>query len=347
MQSVFRFRPVLVLLVLALAVSIVAAAADTKKARKLTEKGRKLLAENRFEEGLKELDKAIKEDAKYPLAHYYRGFALGNVGREQEARDAFLRATELNPAWAEAHRMVAMASYNIGDFETAWEHAIRAHQAGVDMSQGFEMLKQVSQPPPGLDDRLEAPRVFVEDLDLSGVLNRNENPFGRQADNFGDSATGGSASGSAGDLSGQTAGALPNSGASVPTSDNANAAAGTKAMGVGARLVSEAQSDLFELLRQTREAVADSPVFGLVPKREMADYVLVVKVDDMGDLGEALQRKSQQKVIGYIKLLDPESGEQIYRRLLELKNISATGDLNADLERYMGYLEEWQQKQGR
>ena len=37
----------------------------------------------------------------------------------------------------------------------------------------------------------------------------------------------------------------------------------------------------------------------------------------------------------------PRSGEEAYRRLLELRNIASLADLNADIERYVDFLEEW------
>ena len=50
---------------------------------------------------------------------------------------------------------------------------------------------------------------------------------------------------------------------------------------------------------------------------------------------------AQKTVKGYIKLVDPRSGEEAYRRIIELRNISSLADLNADSERDVDFMEIW------
>ncbi len=59
------------------------------------------------------------------------------------------------------HEFATIASADAGDYATAWEHAIRAQQAGYDMSQRVETLRASSPPPADLDERLAAPRLYV------------------------------------------------------------------------------------------------------------------------------------------------------------------------------------------
>ena len=73
---------------------------------------------------------------------------------------------------------------------------------------------------------------------------------------------------------------------------------------------------------------------GVAQRQEMADFLMVIEVDELG----AGDRKSLR---GYIKLYDPRSGEEVYRRVLELNNIASLSDLNRDMERYIDYMEEW------
>ncbi len=132
-----------------------------------TRAAQQLLREGKPTEALAEIDEALAADEDFTAAWYVGGLALGQLGRRAEARDYFARATELNPAWGEAHRFASRTSADVGDLEAAWEHAIRAHQAGVDMSEAFAGLRDMSVAPDNLDDQLDAARVFVGGFDTS------------------------------------------------------------------------------------------------------------------------------------------------------------------------------------
>jgi tetratricopeptide (TPR) repeat protein len=146
----------------------------------LTEQGRVALVNRQFDIALSDLNKAIEADALNPYAHYYRGLVLGNLGREREALDAFLKAAELNPGWGEAHRMAAVAALNTSNLPIAWEQAVKAYQAGAEISESINQLLALEKAPGDLDDQLAAARVFVGGFDTS-VFDRDGSRMGAKA----------------------------------------------------------------------------------------------------------------------------------------------------------------------
>ena len=146
----------------------------------LTEQGRLAFVNRQFDVALSDLNKAIEADASNPSAHYYRGLVLGNLGREREALDAFLKAAELNPGWGEAHRMAAVAALNTSNLPIAWEQAVKAYQAGADISESINQLLALEKAPGNLDDQLDAARVFVGGFDTS-VFDRDGSRMGAKA----------------------------------------------------------------------------------------------------------------------------------------------------------------------
>ena len=146
----------------------------------LTEQGRLAFVNRQFDVALLDLNKAIEADASNPSAHYYRGLVLGNLGREREALDAFLKAAELNPGWGEAHRMAAVAALNTSNLPIAWEQAVKAYQAGADISESINQLLALEKAPGDLDDQLAVARVFVGGFDTS-VFDRDGSRMGAKA----------------------------------------------------------------------------------------------------------------------------------------------------------------------
>jgi tetratricopeptide (TPR) repeat protein len=266
------------------------------------ERARELLGEQRYEQALGELDAVIDENDGYAPAHYLRGIALGSLGREREALDAFVRATELSPGWGEAHRLAALAALNTRDLPLAWDHAIKAHQAGADVSESINRLLALEKAPADLDAQLAAARVYVMPLNTEKLAAEQQNPWGV-------------------DVVGGGGGGIP---------DPFNVS-GARATGQGNQKITQAQSSFYNLLQQMRRSLSNSRYFGVVQQPDMAQYLLVVEVDELD--GGHLR--------GYIKMYDARSGEEAYRRLLELRNIDSLADLNADLERYVGYMQEW------
>ncbi len=302
-----------------LAVCLNAQPALAQLSAELTERGRLALTNRQFDTALSDLDKAIEADAANPLAHYYRGVALGNVGRERDALGAFLRAAELNPGWGEAHRMATIAALNTRNLPVAWDQAVKAHQSGSDIGDSINRLLALEKAPGDLDEQLAAARVFVMPLNTEKLEARQDNPFGREV------LSGGGTAADIGVGGGGGGGIIDPFATSASRSTN-----------VGGRQVAESQGDFYSLLMQTRRSLADSRYFGVVPRQDMAQYLLVIEIDEMGGSGG-----SQKPIRGYIKLIDPRNGAEAYRRLLELRNIASLADLNADMERYVDLMEEW------
>jgi Flp pilus assembly protein TadD len=83
-----------------------APAAPDEARKKLAEEhhraGRTLLARDRWEEALVELDKALEIDPRLPAVWNARGYALMRSGRYAEAIAAFDKALEIDPSYANA-----------------------------------------------------------------------------------------------------------------------------------------------------------------------------------------------------------------------------------------------------
>lgn len=270
---------------------------------------RQMIAARQFERALQQLDAIIRQNPTYAQARYLRGMALGNLGREREALEAFITAAELNPGWGEAHRLATVAAINTRNLPVAWEHAIKAYQSGADVSESLNRLLAMEKAPSDLDTRLTAVRVYVMPLNTEKLAAKQQNPWG--VDVIGGAARG-----------------------TIVDPFNTSA---SRATNVGGEQISRSQSSFFNLLMQTRRSLADSRYFGVVPQQEMAQYLMVIEVDELA--GGALE--------GYIKLYDARSGEEAYRRVLRLRNINSLADLNADMERYIDYMEEWLSKRVR
>lgn len=290
-----------------------------------TDAAQQLIAEGQFERALADLDGIIADEGAYAPAHYLRGIALGNLGRESEALAAFVLASELNPGWGAAHRLAAIAAINTRNLPVAWEQAVKAYQAGEDVSASFNQLLAMERAPADLDAQLAAARIFVMPLNTEKLAAEQDNPWGV------DVLAGGGAAGAATAAvtgGGTAGGGGGGGGGSIVNPFNTSA---TRATNPGGEKISRSQSSFFNLLQQTRRSLANSRSFGVVAQQEMAQYLLAIEVDTL-DAG---------KMRGYLKLYDPRSGEEEYRRVVELRNINSLADLNADLERIVGYMEKW------
>ena len=203
----------------------------------LTQRGVELVADQKLEEALEAFDRAIEADENYGMVHYQRGRALALMGRMEEAKESLLRSTVLQPGFAHGHQLSSLAAQQLGDYETAWDQAVRAVLAGTELSQ-FGSLQQASPPPPDIDDRLAAWKVFVVGVDTRELIASNEMPLNRNPDGVPDDAR-------------------------VDTTDI------TSTLG-------QVQADLLEMQRLLSNAISDTPGFGLVPDAEMARYLLVI-----------------------------------------------------------------------
>lgn len=211
-----------------------------------TEDAARLIQENRLQEALDTLDRAIDADADYWEAHYQRGRALGLMSRWQESRDALLRATELNPGHGHSHLLASMAAINIEDWDTAWDQAIKAQLAGEDMTQSLLSLYQMSPPPDDFAIRISAATVFVADIDTSTVL----------AD------------------------------IQLPTNFNPTAPTGTgerqgRASDLEDSAISQSSLDLVRLQRAMRTVLAESPRLAVVLDPGRAKFILAIQLTDI------------------------------------------------------------------
>jgi len=157
------------------------AAAQNGDAIEATNVAAKMIQEDRLAEAVEQLDRVIEKSPGYWEAHYQRGRALALMDRMEEARDALVQATALNPGFAHGHYLAWLAAFNLEDYRTAWEQAVSAELAGLDMSEQFPKLAAVSETPDDILERLGAPHVFVapfstDDLEGQSQLPYNRNP---------------------------------------------------------------------------------------------------------------------------------------------------------------------------
>lgn len=160
----------------ALLVPIIAAASLQDAASEHMSRGMELIQGGQAEAALEQFQAAIEASPELAAAHYYAGMALGQLQRFEESLERFLVAAELDPGNGQIHVMACRTAYSLQDYEEAWNQGIFAAQAGVDMSEAFVGLEQVSSRPADFDARMSAPRMFVAEIDLSRVGAVDANP---------------------------------------------------------------------------------------------------------------------------------------------------------------------------
>ena len=141
----------------------------------LTQKGVELIGEKKLEEALEAFDEAIEADESYGMAYYQRGRTLALLGRMQEATETLLRSTELQPEFAHGHQLASLAAQQLGDYETAWDQAVRAVLAGIEPS-AFAGLHEVSPATAEIQERLAAWKVFVVGIDTRELMTAEQRP---------------------------------------------------------------------------------------------------------------------------------------------------------------------------
>ena len=280
------------------------------------------MQQGQSEDALRDLEKILTQNDSFWPAYFHRGRLLGSMGDAQGARDSFIKAVELNPGEPNVHFMAAVSSFQLGDFDTAWEQIILASNAGMpeeQVQQGLAMLRQASEGPPGLAERLSAARVYVDAPDESKLRGRSQNPFAQGVGSRTDSA----------DISQQQ-----QSGGGAITSTTSS----SQATGTGTRIMQQSAGEINNMLVLTRKALGESSAFGLVQNPELAQYRLVYEIDDIADVSDSL---GAMKMKGYVKLYNAQSGDEAFSRVIEFKDLANSGDVSADLGRLMGNLEEW------
>lgn len=297
-----------ILLAAALPFSAWAAPQEPDPRMEVIRSAEQLIQQQKPDEALEQVQELLDEDETYAPAYFVAGLAYGAKGDSQGAFDSFTAATEYQPGWGDAHRQASMYAADLGDIDTSWDHAIQAHLAGTDMSDAFELLPNAGPPPDDLEMRLAASRVWVAPMNLEQYLASEENPFGRVIDE----------------------------GGSDTDTDNVS---NSRATNVAGRVVSESSVDRASVMRRTRQRIADSRYFGLVNSQEQAQYILVIEADEIGE------RSTNRPFEGYLNLLDAQSGEQAHRMRIEMRNIASQADVNRDLDRIIGLLEDWAEEQ--
>ena len=221
---------------------------DTERAVELTARAVDLIAENRVAEALNLLEQAVEADPDHWEAYYQQGRIFGMREDFLMARHMLLQASELNPGHAHTHRLAWEAAYRIGDFENAWDQAIRASLAGVDMNQRFLEMYGQSEPPEDFEQRISAPRIYVAALDMDDVFAANQLPFNRN-----------------------------------PESGGIGTISGRPAYAEGMHRANENAFNLQQVRRQARDAIYRAPYLGTVLDLELADYVLGISVESIAE----------------------------------------------------------------
>lgn len=134
---------------------------DPAAAAAAVQAGVDMLRDELTREAVAAFGQALAADPFSWEAHYYRGRAFGVQGMFAAAREDFLAAARLGPGVGTVHEFAAIASIDAGDYATAWDHLIRAQQAGQDVSQRVETLRAIAPPPADLEERLAVPRIYV------------------------------------------------------------------------------------------------------------------------------------------------------------------------------------------
>lgn len=126
-----------------------------------------LVQQQKPDEALAELQKVFEKNNEFAPAYFVAGLAYEAKNEAQQAFDNFLKAGENQPGWGIAHRKASFWAANAGNLEASWEQAIKAHQAGTDMSDAFEGLQSMTDAPDDLEAQLAAYRVFVGPFDTT------------------------------------------------------------------------------------------------------------------------------------------------------------------------------------
>ena len=280
------------------------------------------MQQGQSEDALRDLEKILTQNDSFWPAYFHRGRLLGSMGDAQgratpsSRQSSSTRGSRTSISWPRSRLSSSATSTR------AWEQIILASNASMpeeQVQQGLAMLRQASEGPPGLAERLSAARVYVDAPDESKLRGRSQNPFAQGVGSRIDSA----------DISQQQ-----QSGSGAITSTTSS----SQATGTGTRIMQQSAGEINNMLVLTRKALGESSAFGLVQNPELAQYRLVYEIDDIADVSDSL---GAMKMKGYVKLYNAQSGDEAFSRVIEFKDLANSGDVSADLGRLMGNLEEW------
>lgn len=95
----------------------------------------------RFEEAMKQLDRALELDPKDAEAHRYKGalyFYMDPAGGfAQQSRDEYAKAVELKPDYADAYMGLALMDHRLDRMDSARQNYQKAIQFGAKDSMGI------------------------------------------------------------------------------------------------------------------------------------------------------------------------------------------------------------------
>lgn len=134
---------------------------DVAAADRHVQAGTDCLARGDTAEALVEFNLALESDPYSWEAHFLSGQALMRAGQMQGAQRALLSAAGLGPGRGQVHGFACRVSIALEDYETAWDQAIRAQQAGIDTTAELVLLRQRSAAPANLEERLRAPTIRI------------------------------------------------------------------------------------------------------------------------------------------------------------------------------------------
>ncbi len=131
-------------------------------ARRHVQTGIDLGARQETARALVELGLALQADPYSWEAYYHSGKALLLTGQTEKAQRALLSAAGLSPGRGQVHELACRVSLELEDYKTAWDQAIRAQQAEINMTEEMMLLRQKTAAPANLEERLRAPRIYID-----------------------------------------------------------------------------------------------------------------------------------------------------------------------------------------
>ncbi len=268
---------------------------------------------------LRLLEDLLNEDDEVWTAQFLRGMALGQLGKERGALEAFLLADDLNPGVADVYVWAGIASFGIGDYDTCWEQTIRAHQAGRNMSLEIEQLKEVADPPSDLARRLRAPRAFLAEMDTSV----------RQHNTGLDAAL----------LLGQ--GELFTVQQQLGQAVRDSRAFGlVRARGLADYVIGLTVSDYGNAAYSGSETKPDN-----LPAEVVDPDIMSPHANPLTHLS-GTEEPLAHALEGQLELVNTVTGAVAFSVPLIIEDVTSVGDLSRELRRYVGYLERWAQENG-
>ncbi len=318
-------KATLVLVTLALAVSPNPAGVGAQEADALLQdqtirRAQWHIDHNEAEAALQLLDATLEEEGNQWTAQFLKGMALGQLGDETGALEAFLAADDLNPGIADVYFWAGIASFGIGDYETCWEQTILAHQAGRNMTLEIEQLREVADPPRDLKERLAAPRAFVAEMDTSV----GEHDAGLE-----------------------TALLLGRVELMTVQQQLAQALRNSSQFGlVRAREIAD-YVVVLNVSDYGSAAYADSGKSpGNVPKEVVDPEMMSPYFNPNTHLTGGPEVQFTHELQGHLELVRADTGTAAFSVPLSIEDITSMGDLTRELRRYVGYLERWARDEG-